>query len=59
MHFEIQVDVNRTYLAIGEKGDAPDINVFKYPSLTLYRILRNGARKCYADLDFRYVTFSL
>jgi hypothetical protein len=41
------------YFAVGEKGNLPNINIFEYPSLKLYRILRQGALKGYAHLDFK------
>lgn len=33
-------------------NNAPNIYVYEYPSMKLYRILRNGAEKVYADVGF-------
>lgn len=48
----IAVHPSRKYFAVGEKGDKPNINVYEYPSLKLYRILRQGTQRGYAYLDF-------
>ncbi|KAL5033039.1 hypothetical protein BDV3_000061 [Batrachochytrium dendrobatidis] len=43
----------QTYFAVAEIFDSqPHIYVFEYPSLKLYRVLRNGAEKGYSDLCF-------
>jgi hypothetical protein len=52
----ICVHPSRKYFAVGEKGSAPNINIFEFPSLKLYRILRGGTEKTYAYCDFRYWT---
>ena len=43
VHF--QIHPKRTYFAVGEKGNCPNINIFEYPSLKLYRMLRAGTEK--------------
>lgn len=49
----IAVDGSRKYIAVGEVNrESPNIYVFEYPSFKLYRILRDGAEKGYADLSF-------
>ena len=48
----ITVHPSQKYFAVGEKGNTPNINIFEYPSLKLYRILRGGTEKSYASLDF-------
>lgn len=44
------------YFAVAEKGETPNINVYEYPSLKLYRILRGGTERSYAYVDFRYAS---
>ena len=51
VHF--QIHPKRTYFAVGEKGNCPNINIFEYPSLKLYRMLRAGTEKAFASLDYR------
>ncbi|XP_031554688.1 cilia- and flagella-associated protein 44-like isoform X2 [Actinia tenebrosa] len=48
----IAVHPSRKYFAVAEKGVKPDINIFEYPSLKLYRVLRDGTEVAYANLDF-------
>ena len=48
----IAVHPSRRFFAVGEKGNLPNINVFEYPSLKLYRILKQGTQRGYAHLDF-------
>eukprot|EP00730_Choanoeca_flexa_P004745 TRINITY_DN11792_c0_g2_i1.p1 TRINITY_DN11792_c0_g2~~TRINITY_DN11792_c0_g2_i1.p1 ORF type:complete len:1946 (+),score=593.51 TRINITY_DN11792_c0_g2_i1:1-5838(+) len=40
------------WLAVGEKGGDPVINIYHWPSLRLYKVLRNGTTSGYADLSF-------
>ncbi|KAL5020106.1 hypothetical protein ScPMuIL_002998 [Solemya velum] len=49
----IAVHPSRKYFAVAEKGEGPNINIFEYPSLKLYRILRGGTERSYnyVDLD--------
>lgn len=48
----LQVHPSRKYFAVGEKGNVPNVNIYEYPSLKLFRILRQGTIKGYAFLDF-------
>ena len=48
----IAVHPSRQFFAVGEKGNVPNINIYAYPSLKLYRILRQGTVKGYAFLDY-------
>jgi hypothetical protein len=48
----IAVHNTHKYFAVGEKGNQPNINIYEYPSLKLYRVLRQGTMKGYAHLDF-------
>jgi len=50
-----QVHPSKKYFAVAEKGQAPNINIFEYPSLKLFRIMRGGTEKSYAYVDFRLV----
>ncbi|XP_048254045.1 cilia- and flagella-associated protein 44-like isoform X2 [Haliotis rufescens] len=48
----LAVHPSRKYFAAAEKGNVPNINIFEFPSLKLYRILRGGTEKSYSSLDF-------
>ena len=47
-----QVHPTRKFFAVGEKGYEPDILIFEYPSLKLYRICKLGTETAYAYLSF-------
>lgn len=40
------------YFAVAEKGILPNIYIYEYPSLKLYRILRKGTERMYAHVEF-------
>ncbi|XP_033126041.1 cilia- and flagella-associated protein 44-like [Anneissia japonica] len=48
----IAVHPSGKYFAIAEKGVLPNINIYEFPSLRLYRILREGTETAYAHIDF-------
>lgn len=48
----IAVHPSKKYIAAGEIGERPNLNIYEYPSLQLYRILKAGAEKSYTSLDF-------
>ncbi|OQS01330.1 phytophthora infestans avirulence-associated protein 3.4F-A [Achlya hypogyna] len=48
----IAVHPNRGFFAVGEKGPKPNICIYIYPSLKLYRVLRNGTERAYCSLRF-------
>ncbi|ESO88399.1 hypothetical protein LOTGIDRAFT_126121, partial [Lottia gigantea] len=48
----LAVHPSRKYFAVAEKGHAPNINVFEFPSLKLFRILRGGTEQMYSSLNF-------
>ncbi|XP_036208237.1 cilia- and flagella-associated protein 44 [Myotis myotis] len=50
----IGVHPNKTHFAVAEKGVAPKIIIYEYPSLRPYRILHDGADLGYAYVDFNY-----
>ena len=50
---QFQVHPSRKYFAVAEKGESPNINMFEYPSLKLYRILRGGTERAYSYVDFK------
>lgn len=43
---------NKNYIAVGECGDYPNIYVYEYPSLKLFRILRKGTETAYTCMNF-------
>ena len=48
----LTVHPQQTHFAVGEKGDWPNIYVFEYPSLKLYRILRKGTEKAFSTMSW-------
>ncbi|XP_071957578.1 cilia- and flagella-associated protein 44-like isoform X2 [Antedon mediterranea] len=48
----IAVHPSGKYFAVAEKGVMPNINIYEFPSLKLYRILREGTETAYAHIDF-------
>ena len=47
-----QVHPSLKYFVVAEKGEMPNIIIYEYPSLKLYRILRGGTETGYAFVDF-------
>lgn len=50
--FLLKIHPSRKYFAVAEKGIKPNINIFEYSSLKLYRVLREGTEEAYSNLDF-------
>ena len=48
----IAVHPSRKYFAVAEKGSMPNIFIYEYPSLKLYRILRNGTENLFSHIEF-------
>lgn len=48
----IAVHPNRRFFAVAEKGDSPNIYIYEYPSLKLYRVLCKGTEQKYAHVEF-------
>lgn len=48
----ITVHPSFKYFAVAEKGEWPNIYIYEYPSLKLYRVLRKGTEKMYAHVEF-------
>jgi len=48
----IAVHKNRKHFAVAEKGPWPNIYIYSYPSLKLYRILTKGTEMMYAHCEF-------
>lgn len=48
----IAVHPSFKYFAVAEKGNFPNIYIYEYPSLKLYRILRKGTEKMFAHVEF-------
>jgi cilia- and flagella-associated protein 44 len=48
----ISVHPSKKYFAIAEKGRMPNIYIYEYPSLKLYRVLRNGTENLYSHVEF-------
>jgi hypothetical protein len=44
----------RTHFAVAEKGNFPNVYIYEYPSLKLYRILRKGTEKSYSNVSFSF-----
>ena len=48
----IAVHPKRTHFAVAEKGAWPNVYIYEYPSLKLYRILKRGTEKAYSHVEF-------
>jgi WD40 repeat protein len=48
----IAVHPSKKYFAVAEKGRFPNIYIYEYPSLKLYRILKKGTETFYAHIEF-------
>ena len=48
----IAVHPSRKFFAVAEKGGAPMIYIYAYPSLALYRVLRKGTEQAYSHVIF-------
>lgn len=48
----VQIDSSRKYIAVGEKGDNPNIYIYEYPLMNLYRTLRKGTERSYMAMAF-------
>lgn len=46
----VNVHPEKKYFAVGEKGRQPNVYIYEYPSLKLYRILRKGTEVAYSDV---------
>jgi len=46
------VHPSKKWFAVGEKGPSPNIYIYAWPSLKLYRILRKGADLIIAHVEF-------
>jgi WD40 repeat protein len=46
------VHPSRKWFAVGEKGPFPNIYIYSWPSLKLYRILRKGTDAMFAHVEF-------
>lgn len=43
---------NNIFFAVAECGDYPNIYIYEFPSMRLYRILRKGTEKSYSSISF-------
>ena len=48
----IAIHPDKKIFAIAEYGDFPNIYIYEFPSLKLYRILRKGSEKGYTTINF-------
>lgn len=48
----IAVHPSRKYFAVAEKGTNPNIYIYDYPDLKLYRICKGGTEKSYSHVEF-------
>lgn len=48
----ISVHPSRKYFAVAEKGVSPNIYIYEYPSLKLYRVCRKGTELMFAHCEF-------
>lgn len=43
---------SKKYFAVCEKGNFPNVYIYEFPSLKLYRILRKGTERSYSNSIF-------
>ena len=48
----VAVHPSRKYFAVAEKGSMPNIYIYDYPDLRLYRICKGGTEKAYSHVEF-------
>jgi WD40 repeat protein len=48
----ISVHPEKRYFAIGEKGSWPNVYIYSYPDLRLYRVLRKGTERSFASISW-------
>ena len=48
----ISVHPSHQFFAVAEKGINPNIYIYSYPDLRLYRILRKGTERSYSNCSF-------
>ncbi|KAL7678951.1 putative WD40/YVTN repeat-like-containing domain superfamily, WD40-repeat-containing [Plasmopara halstedii] len=48
----LAVHPSRQFFAVGEKGEKPNITIYRYPQITVSHVLRNGTERAYASVEF-------
>ena len=48
----VAVHPQQKYFAVAEKGSYPNIYIYEFPSLKLYRIMRYGTERSYSNISF-------
>jgi WD40 repeat protein len=48
----IAVHPSKNYFAVAEKGNWPNIFIYHYPTLKLYRVISKGTERSYSCLSF-------
>ncbi|VDN95986.1 unnamed protein product [Rodentolepis nana] len=48
----VDIHTEKKYIAIAEKGSKPNVCIYEYPSLKLYRILTEGTQTAYSSCQF-------
>lgn len=48
----VAVHPSREYFAVGEKGTNPNVYIYDYPALRLYKILRSGTERAFTAAAF-------
>lgn len=48
----ISVHPSKKYFAVAEKGTWPNIYIYEFPSLKLYRVIRKGTERSYSCINF-------
>ena len=49
-----QLHPSKQYIAIGEKGECPNIYIYSYPSMEISRVLRKGTERSFMALGFSH-----
>lgn len=49
-----QIHPSKRYIAIGEKGEYPNIYIYEYPSMEVCKVLKKGAERSFMALGFSH-----
>lgn len=49
---KIKVHPSKKFFAVCEKGSFPNVYIYEFPSLKLYRVLRKGTERSYSNSVF-------
>lgn len=54
-HITTNPNAEYSHLTVAENGDNPPIIIYEWPSMEIFGILKEGAAKRYAHINYRYI----